>query len=249
MAVIYKIQFVGSDRFYIGSAIDFAKRKYSHLSSLRKERHRNIQLQKAFLKYGEENITFEILENIEDVSILIEREQTWIDKYDFELIYNICNFAGNTYGRKHTTYSKRKMSLNHHNVAGNSNPMYGVVGEKNPNYGKKHTLATRRKISRALKSRTPWNKGIKRPEHSDRMTGENNPFHGKRHSAETREKMKQKRHISQMSKGGKKLTIELVREIRQRYVEDNISISALAREYKLSRNYCSKLLKGEHWNE
>jgi group I intron endonuclease len=249
MAVIYKIRFIDSDRFYIGSAIDFGKRKSCHLSSLRKNRHRNIQLQKAFLKYGEEQIVFEIIENVEDVSFLVQREQHWIDKYDFGLLYNICNFAGNTYGRKHTSQTKLKISIMHHDVKGDNNPMYGAAGEKSPNYGKKRTIETKRKISKALKNRIPWNKGSKRPDHSERMTGENNPFYGKKHSQDTKEKMKESRRISQMSKGGKKLTLEVVREIRQRYNTEKISISALAREYGLSRNYCSKLLKGEHWNE
>lgn len=249
MSVIYKIRFFDSEKFYIGSAVDFGKRRNSHLTDLRKDQHSNVHLQRAFNKYGEEQIIFEVLEEVQEASTLLKCEQEWIDKYDFDLLYNICQFAGNTYGRKHNLESRMKISLNHHDVTGHNNPMYGTTGDKSPNYGKKRTYSVKLKISKALKGRIPWNKGSKRPEHSQRMAGEYNPFYGKKHSEETRTKMKQNRRMAQMSKGGKKLTIELVREIRSRYIEEKISISALAREYNLSRNYCSKLLKGEHWNE
>jgi len=249
MSVIYKISFKNSNRFYIGSSLNFAKRKSQHLNRLRKNKHINPQLQKAFNKYGESQITFEILEFIENVDLLLEAEQRWINKYKFYVLYNICKIAGNTYGRLHSRESRRKISLNHHKVSGKDNPMYGKKGNNNPNYGKQRSLETKTKISNSLKGRRPWNKGLKLQEHSDRMKGENNPFYGKRHTDENKAKISEQIKKTLLTKGGKKLNIHIVREIRNRYNTEEITITKLAKEYNISRNTCSDILKGVAWNE
>ena len=249
MSVIYKIGFKNSDSFYIGSAINYENRRNSHLNSLRNKKHRNQHLQRIYDKYGEGQMFFEVLEIVDKQDTLLIREQFWIDKYDFNILINICPIAGNTFGRKHSQESKNKISKNHHNVDKENNPMFGKKGISNPNYNKVRSEQTKFKISKSLKGREPWNKGVKRPDHSKRMKGEGNPFFGKTHLEETKQKIKESSYLNKMLKGGKKLTIEIVREIREKYEKDNITITALAKEYNISRNYCSGLLKGEYWNE
>jgi len=249
MAYVYKIHFRDSERIYIGSALDFKKRKGSHLSTLRNNKHRNIHLQRAYDKYGEDKMFFEIIEEGIDPEQLIAIEQSWIDNYSFEMLYNICPTAGNTYGREHTEDSKKLISENHADVSGENNPMFGTKGEKSPNYGKKRSEETRRKMSEALRGKESWCKGKKRPKHSERMTGEDNPFYGKEHSDETKEKLRKAQRERLLSKGGKKLSITIVREMRTRYNEEKITITALAKEYGISRNYATQILKGECWND
>jgi len=247
--VIYKIEIEGYDKVYIGSAINFRKRKLHHLNTLRSNTHTNKHLQNVYNKYGESKLCFSILEQVNDNKDLLLTEQKWIDSFDFKDLINICPVAGNTYGRLVTEETKKKISDNHHNVSGEKNPMFGKKGELSPSFGKKRTNETKDKISQALKGKSSWCKGIKRPEHSEALKGENNFWYGKEIPEDIRAKMSEGRKASLKEKGGRKLTIELVREIRQKYKEESISIIKLAKLYGISRNYCGQLLKGVCWND
>lgn len=105
--VIYSIVNKINGKKYIGSAFIFNRRKNKHLSELRRGIHHSSILQNAWNKYGEENFEFQILEEIDEKKILIEREQWWLDNSERE--YNICPIAGNCEGRKHTDDAKRKI--------------------------------------------------------------------------------------------------------------------------------------------
>ena len=102
---IYRISFVGSDLFYIGSAINFLRRKDRHLVDLRKNRHGNPILQRCFNKYGEKSLYFTILET--DCEELIMKEQFYIDTLNPPI--NICKCARNRLGVKHTEETKNKL--------------------------------------------------------------------------------------------------------------------------------------------
>jgi hypothetical protein len=65
---------------------------------------------------------------------------------------------------------------------------------KHPMLGKKHTEEHKQKISKSLKGRVTWNKGIPqtfkvKQKISLAVRGKNNPFYGKKHTLETRLKM------------------------------------------------------------
>lgn len=133
---IYKITNIITNKFYIGSAVILEKRKCEHFSCLRKQNHINKHLQNAFNKHGESNFIFEVLEEVQDKTELIEREQHYLDtllfaqeyiatnKKDNRFLmigYNICPTAGNTLGRdvywevwnkgkKHTEIHKQRQS-------------------------------------------------------------------------------------------------------------------------------------------
>lgn len=104
---IYKIINIINQKLYIGSSKDVLYRKYEHFRDLKLKQHHSTTLQNAFNKYGEQNFTFEILEECEKEN-LIEREQYYFDTLKPE--YNICQIAGNTLGVKHNEVSKQKMS-------------------------------------------------------------------------------------------------------------------------------------------
>lgn len=246
--VIYRIEVEGYDRVYIGSAKCLKNRKSAHLSQLRNEKHSNAHLQRVYNKYGEGSLRFKVVESVDSAEALMGAEQRWINTYDFGDLINICPTAGNTLGRAHSDETRKKISFNHHDVSGENNPMYGLTGSLSPHYGVKRSDETRKKISEALKGKNTWSAGKKRPEHSQRMAGENNPFHGQSHSAESRTKMREAKRKSLRERGGKKLTLELAEEIRHRYNEGNITVTALAKEYGLNRSYMTGLLKGKYWN-
>lgn len=73
---------------YIGSTSDsFKKRWWLHKWQLNNNKHKNIHLQNAWNKYGSENFEFIIIEILS--GSFLEKEQKWIDLYDFNMLYNI----------------------------------------------------------------------------------------------------------------------------------------------------------------
>lgn len=90
MTGIYKIHNITNDHIYIGSANNCATRKNGHLSDLRKNKHPNSYLQRAFNKYGEKSFIFSVIEETTKEALL-EREQYWIDLAQAEesSLYNL----------------------------------------------------------------------------------------------------------------------------------------------------------------
>src|SRR5258706_128926 len=84
---IYKLIHVASGRFYVGSAVNFKKRFDLHIWCLNRGQHYNPKLQNAWNKYGEEAFVFEVVEIVEDPSILLVREQYYLDT--LKPFYNI----------------------------------------------------------------------------------------------------------------------------------------------------------------
>ena len=104
---IYKITNPITNDFYIGSAINIEKRWQTHRDTLKRKKHKNIHLQRA---YDKENISFifEILE-LCDKNTLIEREQSYID--NLKPKYNICRQAKSSLGVKRSEETKKKLSI------------------------------------------------------------------------------------------------------------------------------------------
>ena len=77
---IYQIQNRINNHFYIGSAKNIKSRIQEHLVHLRKTKHENIHLQRAFNLYGEENFDFYVVEFC-NPDIRYEIEQYWLDRF------------------------------------------------------------------------------------------------------------------------------------------------------------------------
>lgn len=75
---IYKITNLISNKLYIGCASNIRTRVNGHLYDLRRGCHRNDYLQKAWLKDGESNFTFEIIE-LCDKTELYKREHYYVN--------------------------------------------------------------------------------------------------------------------------------------------------------------------------
>jgi group I intron endonuclease len=94
MMVIYEILNLKTNKKYIGSAVNFEKRKQRHLYKLENNQHHSKSLQHSWNKYTPDDFVFNIIEEIKDRTILLEREQYWLDYYQVykkEFGYNMSN--------------------------------------------------------------------------------------------------------------------------------------------------------------
>lgn len=129
---IYKITQLSSGRVYIGSSVNIYQRWETHKSSFGIDGRGNPYLSNAWMKHGENDFKFEIIETVPNKRDLITREQFWIDKYNAsnrQFGFNIAPVAGNLLGTKQTkkTIEKRVKK----------------------NTGKKRSEETKRKMSKA----------------------------------------------------------------------------------------------------
>ena len=111
---IYLIKNKINEKIYIGSAIGHYRRKAQHFYLLRRNIHWNSHLQSAYNKYGEENMEFSVIEFIDDLSKLSEKESFYIKKFKSTnklFGYNIRIDCETNLGKKWPIESRIKFSL------------------------------------------------------------------------------------------------------------------------------------------
>ena len=256
---IYKITNNVNGKFYIGSSQNISRRWYDHKRELRIQKHHNKYLQRAWNKYGEENFSFEIVEECK-VEELSDREQLYIEKYvNSDFCYNISiDTIAPMRGKKHSEEAKRKMSESRKGLmVGPKNHMYGkhlsdeekkklslaFAGEKNPMYGKHLSDESKRKISEA-------HKGTKCPEYLKRryrleMLGSGNPFYGKHHSKKSLELMSKNR--TGLLKGADSPVSRKVVRISENTNEIKIydTVTEAAKSNNAQRSHIALVCRGE----
>lgn len=120
-------------------------------------------LKQAIKKYGRDNFKCEIIEHCESEEEMFSREKYWIKEYDSQnrlIGYNITDGGLDGAGCKHllgkklSEEHKKKVSLNHADVSGERNPMFGKTHTKEVreklckfNLGKSLSFETKKKMS------------------------------------------------------------------------------------------------------
>jgi group I intron endonuclease len=209
---IYKIVNIKNNKFYVGSSKNLMNRWKEHSYSLRKNKHINCILQRAWNKYGEQSFNFEIIESCSPY-LLYEREQFYLD-----LLKPPYNIGVNATGGDNLTNNPNRKDIIQKIVIGlyhryekmteneKKEKSDNLKGEKNPNFGNAWTedmkkIASLRTIE-YFKNNQHYKKGKihneifgeeKAKEISDKISefastriGEKNPFYGKHHSEETK---------------------------------------------------------------
>ena len=170
---IYSILNLENGKIYVGQSIDIIRRFKAHLNSLRKNKHYNIYLQRAFNKYGEKSFEFNVLEYCTKEQ-LNNNEKWWINYFKSTLKekgYN--NESGGNSNYNISEETRKKMS---NAQKGEKHPMYGKKGKLSPNYGKKLSLETRKKISK----------------NHAHLTGKDHANYGKKYSEKWKKNMRLK---------------------------------------------------------
>jgi group I intron endonuclease len=127
---IYKIINAVNNKFYVGSAVNYEKRKARHLWQLRRGDHGNKHLQAAWNLYGAEVFIFALIQEVADTEDLLAAENVWLFEHvGKEYCYNIASDA--------------------------TAPTRGFYAEKNPMWGKtfSHTDDAKARIGAASKAR------------------------------------------------------------------------------------------------
>ena len=79
----YKIENLINNKLYIGKTIYTIKRRwYQHRTNSKREEYKHMPIYSAFNKYGLKNFSVSCVEEVDDISILSEREKYWIKYYD-----------------------------------------------------------------------------------------------------------------------------------------------------------------------
>lgn len=159
---VYSITNIENGKKYIGSTINFDKRKKQHLNGLKGSYHENRLLQRDFDIYGESSFVFEIICETESEDERFKIEESIIQKlktFEQDVGYNLSIDGRGKYILTEKTREKMRQNS---------------LGENNPFYGKTHTEETKLIMSEKAKERT----------------GERNPFYGKKHTEESKQKIR-----------------------------------------------------------
>jgi len=179
--IIYKVKNLLNEKYYIGQALEFIKRKRCHISYSKKEKPTSY-FHKALKKYGINNFDWKILCKCDSKNELDEMEFHYIKQYNSYITnngYNMTWGGEGVYGRK-------------------------LCGAKNGMYGKKHSKETLKKMSDMKKGKTPWNKDKKRPPFSKEWKDNlSKALKGRIFSEESIKKMQEKSKIRKRDNFGK----------------------------------------------
>lgn len=105
MFFIYEIKNITNNKKYIGVTKNLRKRKNTHFSLLRNNKHHNIHLQNAYNKYGIKNFVFSVIsERIDSSEDAFLKEIDLISKFGY---YNLTSG-----GEGHSGLNKKKCIWN-----------------------------------------------------------------------------------------------------------------------------------------
>lgn len=245
MGYIYKITNKLNNKVYIGQTRSarptdrYAKHKYI-ASHLEKEKYVSL-IHRAMNKYGLDNFTFEIIEEVEN-NLLNKKEMEYIQIYN-SLVPNGYNL---TKGGEGTLGFSRPQSEEEKNRRRESNKNFYILHPE-----KKEELRERTKKlweDEEYRHKVTESNIKFHQKHPDLFKGKNNSFYGKHHSQETVDKLRKinsKFDVYQLNKDSLEV-IKIYPSIKAAERELNVShgwISKAAKENKIAYGYRWKIVQ------
>lgn len=151
---IYVISNRVDGKVYVGQARNPRKRWTTHLCALRKNRHDNSKLQRAFNKHGEAAFTFTVIEVCPE-DALTEREQFFIEGFNAVGIrgYNLSPCANSTAGFRMSPEQKLRLSEKKRKIGCTANMLEALRKNAKARKGRKRPPETADKIAQANRDR------------------------------------------------------------------------------------------------
>ncbi len=110
-SAVYCIKNRVTGRLYVGSAVHVEQRWRDHRRLLNLEIHHSIKLQQSWRKHGAAAFEFIVLEDVPEVSKLLDREQQWLLSTNAAVDgYNILPRAGSHLGAVRDAATRARMS-------------------------------------------------------------------------------------------------------------------------------------------
>lgn len=196
MNYIYKITNQINGKLYIGlTTKDRPTDRYSQHRYLARhpeqesKMNQNSALHNAMRKYGIDNFTFEVIEEVPDDIDLNDREKYWINFYHTYVKDPLCNGYNLTEGGEGTPGFSRPQSIEEREKRKQSNKQFYI---DNPEAREQLSERTKKlwENEEYRKKVTESNQKFY-AEHPDIFKGENNPFYGKKHTEESLAKIKE----------------------------------------------------------
>lgn len=129
---IYRIINKITNKTYIGKTVRRLDQRFTaHIIAVK--RGSNTKLHNAIRKYGKDNFTIEVIEVVNDQTLLNEREQFYIQSLNPEYNMTIGGDGGDT--SLSPNYQKNHFK---NCLRGPEHPRYGKTGKSSPVYGRKH---------------------------------------------------------------------------------------------------------------
>jgi group I intron endonuclease len=225
---VYKITCLENGKIYIGSTVNFDKRRKEHWRLLKGNYHTNKYLQRAWNKYGAKQFKIELIEELNDQELLLSREQYWINITNCatgKIGFNLTPTAGGTYGYKYTAEQKANCGkwIRNEELRDKLRTCH---------LGLRASASTKKKMS------------IQR-------SGNKNAMYGKQHTEESRLKMSETRIRKGVGRGinhnKAKLTDDNIREIRKLFKE-GLTATEIAKKYNVSKSTTARINKGLLWS-
>lgn len=132
---------------YVGSAAQTIRHRWrQHISDLLAQRHGNSMLQRAVNKYGTDKLRFEILEICASDEVL-QREQEWLARYDWDDLFNLNPNAASRLGAKLSEEDRLKLAESHGGIS--SPVILQEIAEYYRRGATQQALAERYKVDRS----------------------------------------------------------------------------------------------------
>lgn len=181
-SVIYAIINIVDDNHYVGQTSNKENRWIEHRKSLKAFHHHSLYLQRAWCKHGKDSFIFVVLENVDNTSDLLAREQHWMDLLQPE--YNIAKVAGSRLGVRQSDEAREKMRQSHIGKSWHTEESRRLASERM--IGNKYAAGQKHTAER-IEARAVLHRGkSKSDEHKEKIAAGNR---GKIVSEETRKKM------------------------------------------------------------
>jgi len=203
---------------YVGSSINIKRRFYQHKNRLKANKHANFLLQRIYNKHGEGCLALKVLETVDNVENLINREQFYIDSIDPR-----CNLADANGGHIMSEEAKEKMRNHVFTEEHKKHLSESHKGKDSPLKGIPTNLVPKTAFK---KKSIPWNMGL--TGYSTKQKGTHFTEEHKKHLSEA--KMGKKRpDISDILTGRK-----MSEETKQKISKAVKRTKALKKEEKLN---------------